>query len=156
MNSSQAQAELSTFAATVLHVMETAVFALADEAEDPTEAQLLDAIAVGIDLGKDMQSRIEIAGPLELFAELAADMMGADVEEISPEQAADFLSELANMIAGRWATDALGDQAEVALGIPEPIAMNDDVWEARLGIPGCFVFTVNDHYLIVDLAPRLA
>lgn len=163
MNVAQPQTDPANLAAadftdTVLHVLETAVFALADPVEDPTEeaAEVLAPIAVGIDLGGDMRGRMEIAGSFDLFASLAADMMGADLEEITIDQAADFLAELANMIAGRWATDALGDQAEVALGIPQPIPMNQQDWQARLQAPGCHVFAVDEQYLLVNLTSRTA
>lgn len=159
MNVAQPQTDPANLAAadftdTVLHVLETAVFALADPVEDRAEADVLTPIAVRIDLGGDMRGRMEIAGAFDLFASLAADMMGADLEEITIDQAADFLAELANIIAGRWATDALGDQAEVTLGIPQPIPMNQQDWQARLQAPGCHVFAVDEQYLLVNLTSR--
>ncbi len=78
--------------------------------------------------GEILEARIAYRGPSSgelrlvadagLAATLAANLLGEDEGEASPERSSDALGELLNMVVGAWVHQLFGAQARCRLGVP--------------------------------------
>ena len=157
MNELAFQQHLHLLATTACQVLETAAFAFAELADTGApEGDSLDflsepLLAVRLEMCGPGYGTLSVAAPEELCFILAADMTGLEPTEINPEQAVDVLSEMANMIAGQWATEAWSEQTIVQLEVPKPQPFDIDHWRETLRGSTSIVLLVDDMPLMLDL-----
>ena len=157
MNKLAFQQHLHLLATTACQVLETAAFAFAELADTgEPDGETLDflcepLLAVRLEMHGPGHGTLSIAAPEELCCTLAADMTGLEFAEVNPEQAVDVLSEMANMIAGQWATEAWGEQTIVQLDVPKPLSFDIDRWRETLRGSTSVVLLVDDAPLMLDL-----
>ena len=157
MNELAYQQHLHLLATTACQVLETAAFAFAELADtgapdgDSLDFLCEPLLAVRLEMRGPGHGTLSVAAPEELCCTLAADMTGLEFAELDPEQAADVLSEMANMIAGRWATEAWGEQTIVQLEVPKPLSFDIDRWRQTLCGSTSILLLVDDMPVMLDL-----
>jgi hypothetical protein len=111
-------------------VLETAAFACGFQCQRDELPPVDEALASRVRFAGPRQGEILIAAPVALCRLLAANSLSLDETEVEPETAADCLSELANIVCGRWLTAQFGDEPVFRLSVPELRHLRAEDWNA--------------------------
>jgi len=88
---------------------------------------------------------IGIAVPCELCVEMAVNILGLDVgADVEPSMASDALSELLNIMCGRFLTNLAGDEPVFDLTIPAVLEIDGNKWGEIMAGEGAATFVVDD------------
>lgn len=112
---------------TVMEVLEQTAFVFPEPSDmlDGVSFDDLKFIKVSLGFSGDKQGRVKMILATEFCAELAANLLGEDLEETVPEENDyDSAREMLNIISGQLLTSIFGDEALFSLSAPEvePIA----------------------------------
>ena len=134
-------------------VIEKMAFMFGETAEDgefPTEFP--DGYKAQLSFSGHADGTLILLAPQTICAELAANMLGVDEDEVDASAAADALGELLNVLCGNLLTKLAGSDPIFDLAVPSvnPAAAHD--WTAVLERPDAVAFLVDDQPLIVGLA----
>ncbi|MFP4458833.1 MAG: chemotaxis protein CheX [Candidatus Zixiibacteriota bacterium] len=125
--------------------MQAFMFAEPAEAEDlPREVN--DCVMTKIGYNGDQNGIIEMAVPSDMALELAANILGMELDdEFAKQKANDALKELLNIICGNVITDLHGTKADISPTIPEIETLSAQEWKD--------IMDKNSLYFIVDEIP---
>ncbi len=119
-------------------VIENLAFMFGEAAE---EGELEDSaggyVLAAMSFSGPMSGRIELAVPREMRAEIAANVLGIDLDdELATSSADDALKELLNVTCGQVLTHLAGEEPVFDLGVPEVSDLAEDGWKAMSKAPG--------------------
>jgi len=94
---------------------------------------------------------IEMTLPTDFCEELAANTLGVEQEEITPEMAADALKEVANVTCGQWLTTIAGDRPVFDLTIPNIEPLDSQGWKQLYDGASSIAMIVDDVPALIDI-----
>ena len=95
---------------------------------------------------------VGIEAPAEVCAELAANMLGVDVDDsLAAEDAEDALRELLNVVCGQLLTTAYGAALVFDLSIPQMEKIDRVDWETQVDATATSTLLVDDEPFLVYL-----
>jgi len=111
-------------------VLEQVAFAFGEETpkEELPSGEFSSHLHCSISFRGPFNGTIEIALPSEFCEELAANTLGAEQEEVTPEMAADALKEIANVTCGQWLTAVAGEKPVFDLTVPTIEQLDSAGW----------------------------
>lgn len=137
--------------ASLCDILENFAFMFA-EAPDDNKAPEGPCLAVRMSFAGPLRGTALLAVPATLAAELAANVLGVEPEEQqNPLMAMDALKELLNVATGNFVTALAGEEPVFDLSIPEPVAFNQDAWNALSETPGAIVLLVEDQPILLSV-----
>jgi CheY-specific phosphatase CheX len=134
----------------VTGVLEQLAFVFADRAEAeemPAGTSGLIAVRMGVH-GAANGVLTLVSGP-EVCLELAANLTGAEPEDVEPELAGQALMELANVMCGRLLTEIAGTEPIFDLDPPTTLDNPGQAWQALLNDEQALAFLADDCPLLV-------
>ncbi|NJL71847.1 MAG: chemotaxis protein CheX [Candidatus Competibacteraceae bacterium] len=138
------------------NVLQDFAFMFAEPPEDDTPPMEA-CIAVQMAFHGPISGTAQLAVPVSLASELAANVLGVDPEESnSPEVALDAVKELLNVTTGNLVTALAGEEPIFDLTIPEPVPFDHVAWGALSTQPGAFVLLVEDRPLLFSVVLQSA
>jgi CheY-specific phosphatase CheX len=111
-------------------------------------------LAAQIEFAGPVSGTLMIAAPRALCADLTADLLALDADEVADEQTADALKELANIICGQLATALCGEEPVVRLSIPQVFPLGAGGWRELAQRGGGVHLLVEDRPMVLNLAIR--
>jgi len=95
---------------------------------------------------------VGIEAPVEVCAELAANILGVEMDEsLSPEDAGDALQELLNVICGQSLTALYGDEPVFDLSIPRLEEVGCVDWEMEMAVTDTIGLLVDEEPVLIYL-----
>ena len=95
-----------------------------------------------------------LAAPRSFSPQLAANMLGEEIEGITPEQAEDSVKELLNVICGEFLETLRGARAVYSLSIPVLATLTADEVSTLAQAPGSVVFNADDAPAVINVTMR--
>lgn len=92
-----------------------------------------------------------LALPQSLASELAANVLGVEPEDETPESSLDAVKELLNVTTGNLVTALAGEEPVFDLTIPEAVPFDPLAWNALSGQPGTLVLLVEDRPMLLSV-----
>jgi chemotaxis protein CheY-P-specific phosphatase CheC len=99
-----------------------------------------------------MSGSMAMAVPVEMCAEVAANVLGVELDsELAEEQSCDALKELLNVACGNILTAIAGDEPVFDLQPPDIETIESAAWHAMLNDPNTLVFNVDENPVLLNL-----
>ena len=99
-----------------------------------------------------LRGTFELAMPVTLAAEVAANVLGSDVSDPASLESREAVRELASVVSGHLATLLSPTGPACRPSVPEVRVLDGGAWMALLGAEGSQVFMVDDRPMILRLA----
>lgn len=91
------------------------------------------------------KGRLALAVPEDMCPEIAANVLGVDVDdELVAQNAHDALKEMLNVMCGRLLTTLAGEEPVFELTIPEVRVISEQAWQKIQATPGTLGVLVDD------------
>jgi len=141
---------------TFTHVLEQYAFLFGDPLEEAgTPSEPGPCLCASMEFVGSIRGKLSLAMPIALCQELAANVLGLDVEDAETDAAAtDSLKELLNITCGNLLTAMAGDQVIFDLSVPEAAAFSSEEWQAWRASPKTVAFLVEDELVMLQLELR--
>ncbi len=125
----------------------------ADRSEFPSEA--LECVSTEIGFSGNCNGEIHMTVPEHLAVELAANIIGLDVDDDAvDEKALDALREILNIVCGNFITRLYGNTVDMSQTIPETSRKNPNYWAGLLKCSGTQCFLVDDIPVMLGLEEK--
>jgi hypothetical protein len=145
---------LSELSRLACDVLQTSVFAFGFPCSREETLGVERGLAAQIEFAGPVSGTLTIAAPRALCADLTADLLALDADEVADEQTADTFKELANIICGQLATALCGEEPVVALSIPQTFPLGANGWRDLARRGGSTHLLVEERPVVLNLAIR--
>jgi CheY-specific phosphatase CheX len=136
----------------VRNVLERFTFMFTDEAdEEAANVWTGEYLHTVITFQGATNGALSLTAPMPLCSGMAANILGLDSGETSPEMAADALRELANIICGELVVALFGDKAVFDLTVPALYRVDLGKWRELSADSDNLQFMVDDTPVLVGL-----
>lgn len=153
------QTELDrTVSAAFCRVIEQLAFMFAEPAaKDELPAPDGPWVAVGMKFAGALEGRLRLAVPMSICADLAENILGADLDcEQAEAKAMDALKEVLNVTCGNILTDLAGLEPVFALTIPEVTPLDPVAWQGMFGQPDVQALLVDEYPVLLHFEMKKA
>ena len=141
-----------TFQGVVTDILERYAFMFAEsEAEEDNADPAGDYLYVTISFKGLGNGSVSLAAPEMLCRELAANLLGVDVDDAGEEAAQDALKELLNVVCGQLVETLFGNKGIVDLTVPALEKINREEWKVLRADPEMIRLFVEDQPLLASL-----
>ncbi len=146
-----AQETLNT---TFLEVVEQLTFMFGEaEDKDELDTEMVDFTLARMTFTGDMKGMLSVAVPTTVTAEIAANILGLEPEDISDKAMLDdALGEMLNVVCGHVIMAIMGTGANFKLAAPEVLAASEDEIAAMVDNPEFAGFTLDDYPVLLGLS----
>ncbi len=111
-----------------------------------------DSLLVAMHFSGPFQGELSMAIPVELCAEVAANMLGLEPDdELAEHRAHDAVKELLNVACGHVLTELAGEEPVFDLAVPTVMPMDELEWIKFINSAGCVALSIDDAPLVVRL-----
>ena len=139
----------------VREILEKLAYMFGEPAEDGAFETPHEAYVGSIKFAGHRDGELCLAVSHEMCMELAANMLGTEIDDPDAEEAAgDALKELLNVSCGNILTALYGTQPTFELSVPEARKTDPKAWEKFSGHPESIRFMIDDYPAFVNLQIR--
>jgi CheY-specific phosphatase CheX len=94
---------------------------------------------------------VNLMAPDGLCRQLAANVLGGELDEVTGEQAEDALKELANVVCGELIERLFGTDSVFHLTVPTLLRADEGKWRELMADPAALRLVVEDSVLLANL-----
>jgi CheY-specific phosphatase CheX len=128
------------------------VFAEIDDSEQPPLDPAADYIAATVTFkGSSQCGELQIAIPVDLCREIAANVLGLEPGEVAEPETMDAIKEWSNIVAGALTADLFGVEKTFALSAPSAMTMNSEQLKSLRNAPGAVTLRAEENLLLALL-----
>ena len=134
-------------------VLEKQAFMFAEPAtEEDIPKNITNCITTKVNFYGDKSGMLFFTVPTSMSRQLAANMIGLDIEDIeTDDQAYDSLRETLNIICGNLLTELFGVDMAISPTIPETLTTFDKTWDELAADENVLGFLVDDVPVFIDV-----
>lgn len=124
---------------------------------EPTPKEELDAegisfLTAAMKFTGDMTGELALAVPMEITAEIAANILGLEPEDVdSEEMRRDAVAEMLNVVCGHVIMDMVGKEANFKLEAPQTGPMNEETFHQVMLSDDFIGFMLDDNPVFLGL-----
>lgn len=135
----------------VRDILEKLAYMFGEPAEDGAVETPVDGYLGSIKFVGHRDGELCIAAPHDMCLELAANMLGTEMDDPNAEEdAGDALKELLNVSCGNILTALYGTHPTFELGVPEARRTHPEAWEKLAAHPESIRFMIDDYPAFVN------
>jgi len=144
---------VKTLSATFLDIVEQLTFMFGDpEEKEDLDLELEDFTQASMTFTGDMVGSLTVVVPTSITAEIAANILGLEPEDISDDAMLnDAVGEMLNVVCGHVIMTIAGKDANFALQAPQVSILAKDAVASLIDNPDFIGFTLDDHPVLLGL-----
>ncbi len=131
-------------------VFEKFAFMFVEDADEECDIETFTFVRSTLEFSGDVNGTMMIAMPDDLHLELAANVLGMDMDDVMvAEQADDAVKELLNVLCGHMLTAVFGEEGIYNLGAPQIAHLDKPQWNALQEESDVVQITVDDRPVLL-------
>ena len=141
---------LESISSVSMSVLEKYAFVFADAAEVADAVEPANVLLARVVFAGATQGELQVAMPMELAAEIAANVLGSDPSEVTPSLLKDAVGELANVLCGNMLKALTSPDKIFDLQPPTVTAANKADWQALVSSPQTVALDCDSQFVLLQ------